>query len=107
MEASAVVALSEHFAALEDPGVERTKLHSLLAVVTFAICAVMCGAVRYCLDPLGLLGAIDPETAEGVERAWGPYGEILDRNAAVQQYTLDLADEARELIQVLSSRRHR
>jgi predicted transposase YbfD/YdcC len=39
-----VVALSEHFAALEDPRVERTKLHSLLAIVTIAICAVICGA---------------------------------------------------------------
>jgi len=44
MEASAVVALSEHFAALDDPRIERTKLHSLLAVVTIAICAVICGA---------------------------------------------------------------
>ena len=44
MEASALVALSEHFAALEDPRVERTKLHSLLAVVTIAICAVIGGA---------------------------------------------------------------
>ncbi len=44
MEASAVVALSEHFESLEDPRVERTKLHSLLAIVTIAICAVICGA---------------------------------------------------------------
>src|SRR5260370_16971941 len=44
MAASAVVALSEHFAALDGPRVERTKLHSLLAVVTIAICAVICGA---------------------------------------------------------------
>ncbi len=32
------------FAALQDPRVERTKLHQLLDIVTIAICAVICGA---------------------------------------------------------------
>lgn len=36
--------LVEHFAALEDPRVERAKRHSLLAVVTIALCGVICGA---------------------------------------------------------------
>ena len=43
-DSSALRALSEHFAALEDPRVERTKLHPLLAIVTIALCAVICGA---------------------------------------------------------------
>jgi len=43
-EASAVHSLSEHFASLEDPRVERTKLHPLLSIVTIALCAVICGA---------------------------------------------------------------
>ena len=34
----------EHFDALEDPRIERTKLHLLLDIVTLAICAVICGA---------------------------------------------------------------
>ncbi len=34
----------EHFAELEDPRVERAKRHSLLAVVTIALCGVICGA---------------------------------------------------------------
>jgi predicted transposase YbfD/YdcC len=34
----------QHFAALEDPRVERAKRHSLLAVVTIALCGVICGA---------------------------------------------------------------
>jgi predicted transposase YbfD/YdcC len=34
----------EHFDALEDPRIERTKLHRLLDIVTLAICAVICGA---------------------------------------------------------------
>jgi predicted transposase YbfD/YdcC len=37
-------ALWEHFAALEDPRVERARLHSLLAIVTIALCGVICGA---------------------------------------------------------------
>jgi predicted transposase YbfD/YdcC len=32
------------FATLEDPRVERTKLHQLLDIITIAICAVICGA---------------------------------------------------------------
>ena len=41
---SAIRSLGEHFATLEDPRVERTKLHSLLSVVTIALCAVVCSA---------------------------------------------------------------
>src|SRR5919206_5299458 len=36
--------LTEHFAALDDPRVERTKLHPLLSIVMIAICAVIAGA---------------------------------------------------------------
>lgn len=38
------LSLSTHFAALEDPRVERTKLHRLLDILTIALCAVICGA---------------------------------------------------------------
>lgn len=34
----------EHFSALEDPRIERTKEHLLIDIVTIAICAVICGA---------------------------------------------------------------
>jgi predicted transposase YbfD/YdcC len=36
--------LLDHFRALDDPRVERTKRHRLLDVVAVAICAVVCGA---------------------------------------------------------------
>ena len=36
--------LTRRFAALDDPRVERTKLHDLLDMITIAICAVICGA---------------------------------------------------------------
>ncbi len=42
--ASPIRALSSHFAALDDPRVERTKLHPLLSIITIALCAVICGA---------------------------------------------------------------
>lgn len=36
--------LHRRFSALNDPRVERTKRHSLLEMITIAICAVICGA---------------------------------------------------------------
>ena len=38
------VAISDHFADLEDPRIDRTKLHQLLDIIIVAICAVICGA---------------------------------------------------------------
>jgi hypothetical protein len=38
------ITLQEHFATLEDPRIERTKHHQLLAIITIALCAVICGA---------------------------------------------------------------
>ena len=36
--------LVEHFAELEDPRIERTKLHQLSDILVIAVCAVICGA---------------------------------------------------------------
>lgn len=36
--------LGKRFSALDDPRVERTKLHPLLDIISIAICAVICGA---------------------------------------------------------------
>jgi predicted transposase YbfD/YdcC len=36
--------LETYFAAVEDPRVERTKLHKLLDIIIIAICGVICGA---------------------------------------------------------------
>jgi predicted transposase YbfD/YdcC len=38
------VSISDHFADLEDPRIDRTKLHKLFDIITVAICAVICGA---------------------------------------------------------------
>jgi predicted transposase YbfD/YdcC len=38
------ITLSEHFAELTDPRIDRTKEHKLIEIVTIAICAVICGA---------------------------------------------------------------
>lgn len=44
MESLGALALVEHFVSLEDPRIERTRLHSLLGIVTIALCAVSSGA---------------------------------------------------------------
>lgn len=36
--------ITKHFAALPDPRIDRTKLHSLEAILVMAICAIICGA---------------------------------------------------------------
>ena len=36
--------ISEHFASLPDPRVERTKLHPLINILSIALCAVISGA---------------------------------------------------------------
>lgn len=36
--------LREHFGTIEDPRVDRTKLHALIDIIVIAICAVVCGA---------------------------------------------------------------
>jgi hypothetical protein len=36
--------ISEHFATLTDPRVDRSKAHLLVEIVTIALCAVICGA---------------------------------------------------------------
>lgn len=36
--------ISEHFAEIEDPRMERTKLHPLLNIITIALCAIISGA---------------------------------------------------------------
>lgn len=44
IESGPMQRLSSRFAALEDPRVERTKLHQLIDIITIAVCAVICGA---------------------------------------------------------------
>lgn len=36
--------ISEHFGELEDPRIERTKLHPLINLITIALCAIISGA---------------------------------------------------------------
>lgn len=36
--------ITKHFAALPDPRIDHTKLHSLEAILVIAICAIICGA---------------------------------------------------------------
>jgi len=36
--------ITKHFVSLQDPRIDRTKLHSLEAILVIAICAIICGA---------------------------------------------------------------
>ena len=44
MDKQPVAFIEHHFSDLEDPRIDRTKLHKLLDIVVIAICAVICGA---------------------------------------------------------------
>lgn len=44
MAARTAVALAAHFQDLEDPRIDRTKLHRLTDIIAIASCAVLCGA---------------------------------------------------------------
>ena len=39
-----VSTIAKHFGKLEDPRIDRTKLHLLSDILTIAICAVICDA---------------------------------------------------------------
>jgi len=36
--------ITDHFGRLEDPRIERTRLHELMDIIVIAICAIICGA---------------------------------------------------------------
>lgn len=44
MQDKKAVAIVEHFKDIEDPRIERGKLHNLIDIIAIAICAVICGA---------------------------------------------------------------
>ncbi len=39
--------ISEHFSTIEDPRLERTKLHQLIDIITITLCAVIAGATSW------------------------------------------------------------
>jgi len=44
MENQAPKSLIEHFSAIDDPRIDRSKLHKLIDILVIAICATICGA---------------------------------------------------------------
>ncbi|RME58222.1 ISAs1 family transposase [Candidatus Parcubacteria bacterium] len=44
MNAKVTAGIEEHFRELQDPRIDRTKLHKLIDILVIAICAVICGA---------------------------------------------------------------
>jgi predicted transposase YbfD/YdcC len=47
MTEQTIGSISEHFSQLEDPRIERKKLHPLLNIIVITICAVICGAENW------------------------------------------------------------
>lgn len=64
MAAPADRSLLTHFAALDDPRVERTRLHPLINVLTIAITAVICGAESW--DEIAAFGEARAEWFGGL-----------------------------------------
>jgi predicted transposase YbfD/YdcC len=58
--------IREHFGQLEDPRIERNKLHPLLNIIVIAICAVICGAENW----------VDVELYGNLKKEW--LGKYLD-----------------------------
>jgi predicted transposase YbfD/YdcC len=44
MAGNPIASIEHHFADLDDPRIDRSKLHKLLDIVVIAICAIICGA---------------------------------------------------------------
>jgi predicted transposase YbfD/YdcC len=74
MATAAERALLTHFATLDDPRVERTKLHPLVNILTIAIVAVMCGAESW--DEIAAFGEARAE--------W--FGAFLDLSHGVPSH---------------------
>jgi predicted transposase YbfD/YdcC len=66
--------ISEHFGRLEDPRIERNKLHPLLNIIVIAICAVICGAENW----------VDVELYGNLKKEW--LGRYLDLTNGVPSH---------------------
>jgi hypothetical protein len=44
METDVSTSFERHFGDMQDPHMDRTKLHNLFDILVIAICAVICGA---------------------------------------------------------------
>jgi len=60
MDDGATCTIMTHFAALEDPRIERAKRHLLVDIITIALCAVICGADTW----------VEVEEFGNAKRAW-------------------------------------
>ena len=69
METKQVLLLEESFSHIQDPRVDRTKLHKLQDILIIAICAVICGAETW--DNIEQFGKERREWLESIlERAF-------------------------------------
>jgi hypothetical protein len=66
--------IAEHFSSLEDPRMDRTKLHPLENIIVIALCAVICGADSW----------VDIELFGESKRQW--FAEFLDLSNGIPSH---------------------
>lgn len=66
--------ISEHFASLEDPRVDRTKRHPLINILVIALCAAVCGADNW----------VEIELFGESKRAW--FAQFLDLSNGIPSH---------------------
>jgi hypothetical protein len=66
--------ISEHFSQLEDPRIERNKLHPLMNIIVIAICGVISGAENW----------VDIELYGNLKKAW--LSQFLDLNHGIPSH---------------------
>ena len=71
--------ISEHFSQLEDPRIDRNKLHPLLNIIVIAICAVICGAENW----------VDVEMYGELKKVW--LAKYLDLSHGIPSHDTSLA----------------
>ena len=64
MEKRQILSLEESFQSIQDPRIDRTKLHKLIDIIIIAICAVICGAEGW--EEIEEFGKEKQEWLEGI-----------------------------------------
>src|SRR5512138_3220499 len=74
MAEQALGSISAYFGQMEDPRIERNKLHPLLNIIVIAICAVICGAENW----------VDVELYGNLKKEW--LGKYLDLSNGIPSH---------------------
>ena len=95
--------LAAHFAGLDDPRVERTKKHSLGAILLIALCAVICGADSWVeVEQFGRAKLVKLHfEGETTPDDLAQFGEVANREGPVAELKVDRWRVAEALAAIL------